>query len=110
MDKNRTNRFYFTALKTSVRCYIIYEDNNVVVNVEDPNLININKPIVKNVKAKQSVFVKDKEGENNLLNDKFTNLNGRKLSPRSLQRLKLSNKFIEEAKDLVKFFYFSIRF
>lgn len=76
-DQNRNSRFYFTKTTTPVRVYLSYNEKLLMPSIDE-------------------VKTDDKMGQFN------AQLNGRKLSPRTLRnQLRLSQKFIEDAKNLV---------
>lgn len=77
-DQNRNSRFYFTKQTTPVRVYLSYNDKLLMPSIDE----------VRTDENKVSQF--------------NAQLNGRKLSPRTLRtQLRLSQKFIEDAKNLV---------
>lgn len=81
LDKNRLTRFYFTKQTTPVRCYLSYNDKLLSPSGE----ISLN-------------FEKEKFSQLN------PQLNGRKLSPRTLKtQLRLNPQFIEDAKNFIFF-------
>ncbi len=76
-DQNRTNRFYFTRQTTPVRVYLNYNEKLLMPSIDE-------------VKS---------DGSQVQFN---AQLNGRKLSPRTLRtQLRLSQKFIDDAKNLI---------
>lgn len=77
-DRNREARFYFTSRPTPVRVYLKYNEKLAAAQADKEDSFNVN----------------------------FAQLNptlhGRKLSPRTLrQQLKISTKFLEDAKNLI---------
>lgn len=79
LDKNRESRFYFTQNKTPVRVYLSYNDKLIGSQT-------LEKDDLKNQPPPQAIV----------------NLNGRKLSPRTLKtQLKISPQFVEEAKNYI---------
>ena len=108
LDRNRENRLYFTKQRTSVRVYLNY--NEGLVPQQEPENVNKVKESknIKQSKHAKASKVHEKEDKYNYKNDKNVdktdpvNLNGRKLSPRTLRgRFNVSNKLIEDAKELV---------
>lgn len=76
-DQNRNSRFYFTKQTTPVRVYLNYNDKLLLPSIDE-------------------VRTDDKTSQFN------AQLNGRKLSPRTLRtHLRLSQKFIEDARNLI---------
>ncbi len=112
LDKNRESRFYFTSKKTSVRCYMKYDEKLVYVEPDDTNPQNHPKPKdSKNHKGsaapakhvKQS-NMKEEKYNKTLIDDKIAlaSLGGRKLSPKTLRnKFNLSSKLVDDAKELV---------
>jgi hypothetical protein len=114
LDRNRQSRFYFTSKKTSVRCYLNYDEKLVPVESENDTNFQEKKPKdSKNFKAsaaparlvKQSHQKEDKNNkEKPWVDDKNAPaaLSGRKLSPRTLKnKFNISPKLIDDAKELV---------